>query len=421
MKKIVLLLIVTSASFTAVAQTQEPQSTSEQTRARTVAANTATADEEDVDNTIDPVTSLRDELAAAATDVDRNRLQLKLADLLLTNGQKTEALAELHQIARSNSFDPVGLYNLGNAFARLGEAEFAINAYRTAIEQRNGWYSRALNNLGVVQLRVGRWDEAYDALVSALKIEGFRYAEASYNLGRVYAARGQDDLASREWRRALAVDPQHAAAALALARVRNEDTIVVESRRPKSKPATVKVAEKPSSVVTGPSAAKPFTLDQRSFDYLQRARDAFERGKLTEAVSNFRSVLKLQGGYFPPATLELSFALIRLSRNDEALASLLEVTKRDGARYPISYYHLARLYELKGELKPAEAGYAQAANAPGNHPQFLLDLCRVREKMGDFKGALEAFENFLKLVPEGEQRPVGSDERLAELRAKAPQ
>lgn len=418
MKNIVfsLILIATATVSFAAAQTQEPK-----TRARTVASNT-TPGEKDIDNATDPVASLRDEIAAAATDADRHHLQLKLADLLLTNGQKTEALAELHQIAKSNAFDPVGFYNLGNAFARFGETEFAINAYRTAIEQRKGRYSRALNNLGVVLLRVGRWDEAYDALLSALKIEGFRYAEASYNLGRVYAARGQNDLASREWRRALKVDPQHAAAAQALARVRNEDTIVVESRPTNSKPAAVRVAEKSSPAVAGPTAstaAKPFTLDQNSYDYLQRARDAFERGKMTEAVSNFQRVLKLQGGYFPPASLELSFALIRLQRNDEALASLLEVTKRDGARYPISYFHLARLYELKGELKLAETAYSQAASAPGNNPQFLLDLSRVREKMGDFKGALEAFENFLKLAPEQGQQPAGSDERLAELRAKA--
>src|SRR5262249_9717755 len=137
------------------------------------------------------------------------------------------------------------------------------------------------------------------------------------------------------------------------------------------------------------SAPKALELDQTSFDYLQRARNASERGKMTEAVDNFRRVLNREGGYFAPANLELSFALLSLKRNDEALASLLEVTKRDGSRYPISYYHLARLYELKGELKLAEAAFSQAAP---NNPQFLLDVCRVREKLSDYKGSLEAME-----------------------------
>ncbi len=57
-------------------------------------------------------------------------------------------------------------------------------------------------------------------------------------------------------------------------------------------------------------------------------------------------------------------------------------------------------------------------SAPPN-AQFLLDLSRVREKLGDFKGSLEALEKGLKLMQEQGQKPVWSDERLAELRAKA--
>src|ERR1051325_7372118 len=185
---------------------------------------------QDVDNTKDPVLVLRDQLEAAPNALERNRLQLKLADLLLTTGHKPEAMTELNSVAHSTDFDPVGFYNLGNTFARLGETEAAITAYRAAINQRSGRYSRAYNNLGVVLLRAGRWDEAYDALVSALNIESFRYAEASYNLGRLYAARGLHDLAAREWRRALAVDPKHDAAAAALAAGGTDEEIVVQSQ-----------------------------------------------------------------------------------------------------------------------------------------------------------------------------------------------
>ena len=303
-----------------------------------------------------------------------------------------------------DNFDPIGFYNRGNEYARAGNTEAAIAAYRKAIEQRKGHYSRALNNLGVVLLRVGRWDEAQEALQSALQLENFRYAEASYNLGRVYAARGQHDLASREWRRALAINPQHDAAKQALANVGNEARIVVT-------PAPLKSA-RPAA----PSAAKTLELDQASFDFLQQARSAAERGKMNEAVENFRRVLSRQDGYFAPANLELSYALVRLNRCDEALANLLEVSKRDGARFPISYFHLARLYERKGELKLAEAAFAQAA--PTNS-QFLLDLSRVREKLGDYKGSLEAMERYLKLMRDQGQKPVWSDAHLAELRMKA--
>jgi tetratricopeptide (TPR) repeat protein len=376
----------------------------------------------DIDNTPDPVARLREQIKAASTAAERNQLQLKLADLFAATGHKTEALAELQVVAKSDSFDPIGFYNLGNSFARLGESEAAMAAYRTAIEQRKGRYSRAYNNLGVVLFRAGSWDEAYDAFLSALKLEGFRYAEASYNLGRVYAARGQNDLAAREWRRALAVNPEHDAAAQALANVRTEERILVSSRPAKAaSPATdVTVATKSPGLASSAAAtaSKSLELDQASFDFLQRARSASERGKMLEAVDNFRRVLNRQGGYFPPANLELSFALLSLKRNDEALANLIQVAQRDGARYPISYFHLARLYEMKGELKLAEAAFSQAATTyqPTN-AQFLLDLSRVREKLGDYKGALESMEKFIMLVQS--QKPAWADDRLAELRSKA--
>jgi tetratricopeptide (TPR) repeat protein len=356
----------------------------------------------------DPVVTLKTQIEGATTDSDRIRLQLKLADLLLSTGHQTQALAELNSIAGSNAFDPVGFYNLGNAFARLGNNESAIAAYRNAIQQRKGYYSRALNNLGVVLLRTGRWDEAQETLLSALRLENFRYAEASYNLGRVYSARGQNDLAAREWRRVLAIDPQHDAAKLALANAGNEERIVVAAAQPLKQP--VATASK------SPAAPRPLEIDQTSYDILQRARSAAERGKLTEAVADYQRLLRRQSGYFPPANLELSYALLTLKRYDEALANLIEVTKRDGARYPISYFHLARLYERNGDLKLAEAAFAQVA--PTN-TQFLLDLSRIREKLGDYDGSLEAMDRYLKQLQEQGQRPVWAEARLAELRTKA--
>lgn len=363
----------------------------------------------------DPIQSLRDQIAAASVVQDRNRLQLKLAEELSKSGRKTEAVNELSAILKANDFDPISYYNLGNAFARLGETESAITAYRRAIEQRNGSYSRAHNNLGVLMLREGRWDEAYDAFLAALKLENFRYAEASYNLGRVYSARGQNDLAMREWRRALAVDPKHDAAAQALARGDSDDDVIVVAPKVKSaKPTATAVNTSASSRPVG-----RLTLDQTSYDFLQRARGASERGKTLDAVDNYKRVLNREGGYFAPANLELSYALLSLKRYDEAQAQLLQVSQRDGARYPVSYFHLARLYELKGDLKLAEAAFSKAheSNVTAN-ARYLLDVSRVREKQGDFKGALEAMERYVTLVQQQGDKPAWSDERLAALRAK---
>jgi len=358
--------------------------------------------------------------AIAQTASERNAEQLKLAQELAGTGHRAEALAELNKIASSSEFDPVGFYNLGNAFARLDESEAAIRAYRRAIEQRAGGYSKAQNNLGVVLLREGRWDEAYQAFNAALKLENFRYAEASYNLGRLYAARGERDLAVREWRRALLVNPKHAAAAQALARGGDDDVIVVEKAPPVAKPTAGSNAVPMVAKASASGRPGKLTIDQTGYDFLQRARSASERGKMVEAVEDFRRVLNRQGGYFPPANLELSYALLSLKRYDEALGQLLQVSQRDGARYPVSYFHLARVYEFRGEFKLAEAAFSQAVDAYGStNVQFLLDLSRVREKQNDFKGALEAMERYATLAEQQGQKPAWCDERLAQLRAKA--
>ena len=368
----------------------------------------------------DPIADLRHKIESA-TDVEKLRLQLKLADQLVTAGRQPEALAELVKASSTDIFDPTSFYNIGNSFAGLGATDAAINSYRKAIEQRKGNYSRAYNNMGVILLRSGRWDEAHQAFLAALKLESFRYAEASYNLGRLYAAQGQNDLAVREWRRALSVDPEHSAAAEALSRNTGGDRIVVEPKLVNEpKPKLSGSVEPPSSNSVSSSArSRNLTIDAVSFDYLQRARNASDHGNSSDAIDNYRRLIVRQGGYFAPANLEMSYALITLKRYDEALTNLLQVAKNDGTRYPISYYHLARVYENKGELKQAEQAFTQAANAYGPESnQFLLDLSRVREKQGNYKGALEAMEKYVKQVEAKGLKYEWSDGRLSALRQK---
>ena len=166
----------------------------------------------------DRIGVLRAQIREAKDATERARLQRTLVDYLVALNRKSEAIAELRAMVRESRVDAVGLYNLGNALARLGEGDAAIDAYRKAIDQRKGKYPHALNNLGVVLIRQSRWDEALEALQAALKQENMRYGEASYNLGRLYWARNETKQAIDAWTRALALQPDHLDAALALAR-----------------------------------------------------------------------------------------------------------------------------------------------------------------------------------------------------------
>ena len=353
----------------------------------------------------------------------RLREQLKVVEQMVAQGLKQEALAELHSLAAEDRFDPQGFYNIGNAFARLDATDPAIRAYRKAIEQRKGNYSRASNNLGVILLRQGFWDQAYDAFLGALRTENFHYAEASYNLGRLYAARGETERAVREWNRAITVDPKHSAAAQALRGAGSLSRSTSKSNVEPRATNTDRVAAGNRNTLTpanAPAPAPVFTLDSETHELLQLARNAHEKGRYQEAVDNFQRVIARKGGYFSPANLELSYALMELRRNDEAIAALLLVAEKDAARFPITYYHLGRLYEQRGELPLAEENYLRATQAHQvDNAQFLLNLSGVREKRGDFAGALVAMENYVKRKEQLGQRPEWSDARLASLREKA--
>ena len=221
-------------------------------------------------------------------------------------------------------------------------------------------------------------------------------------------------MAVREWRRVLVLDPKHTAAAEALAHISDEGRVTVASEKSSD-------TEKPApKVATNNSAStRSLVLDPVGFDLLQRARSQSEKGKTIDAINCYRRLLSRQGGYFAPANLELSFVLLTFQRYDEAVGNLQMVATRDGSRYPISYYHLGRVYEGKGDLKQAEVWFSQAAAAFGKkNVQFLLDISRVREKQGNFKGALEAMESYLSTVGEQGEPPSWSNERLSALRAK---
>jgi tetratricopeptide (TPR) repeat protein len=435
------------------------------TRTRLAPAETTAAPKSEAASTpsdANDLDALRAQIETTSADGERGRLQRQLVEQLTAANDKGAALSELRLLLHEDRFDPPFFYNLGNALARLGDASAATDAYRKAISQRHGHYARALNNLGVILTRQGQWEEAQDALVAALGEEHNTYAEASYNLGRLYLLRGEAGLAIREWQHTLALEPTHADAATALARAYAEDgdakrglavldaytarttrtgagvpLPVVYTRREIA--ANVSEAKeenaggansmgvnrsdvRSANVNRGAmarTALHPLAVDPMTYELLQRARAARDASRHEAAVKAYRDVLARERGYFPPANLELAFSLANLRRNDEAIAALTTLTERDGARYPVAYYHLGRLYESAGQLDRAAANFTRAAELYGDtNPQMLVDLTRVREKLGDDAGALAALESFIKIIEREGTTPEWAQEKLAKLRAK---
>lgn len=404
---------------------------------------------------------LRTEIEDTKAGAERTRLQRALVERLIELKREPEALDALRLMIHEDRYDPPFFFNTGNALARLGDASAAEDAYRKAILQRRGNYARALNNLGVILIRQGHWDEAQETFAAALLQENHAYPEASYNLGRLYLLRGEADLAIREWTRTLRLEPTHADAAAALARTYAQDgdtdrgisvldnfvaratrggsgipREIAEARREIVAAADMdRDTDTNANAKTGASDAafgnrarpassnvnsRALSVDRATYDLLRAARARREQGSYEESVKVYRNVLaRSPAGYFPPANLELGAALINLRRDREAIAALTPLTERDGARFPVAYYHLGRLYEREGELARAAEHFARAAELFGDtNPQVLIDLSRTREKTSDFAGALAAVNTYAAFIARQGTVPAWVGERQAKLKQK---
>lgn len=378
------------------------------------------------------IAQLRRTVQSGKTDAERAQASRQLVELLIAANRREEAISELRRAFVVERFDPVGFYNIGNQFARLNDPASAANAYRKAIEQRRGNYAKALNNLGVVLMRLGDLDAAQEAFIAALKQENFTYAEASYNLGRLYDRRGETGLAINAWQRALSLQPAHTEARLALARAlaHEGDTktalaLLLSAQIPTDVATQQKVSEARRAITEiaarNPSGNKNAALNvsPATYELLKRARDARDAGRPEDAISLYQQATKSHGDVLAPASLELSFVLAGLKRNDEAIKTLEQLATRSGKDYPLAYYHLGRFYEGANRLEEAATNFTRAIELLGTtEPQMYLDLSRVREKQNDFEGALHATESYLTNVGKTERTPEGIVERLARLRQK---
>ncbi|HEX8502519.1 MAG TPA: tetratricopeptide repeat protein [Pyrinomonadaceae bacterium] len=418
------------------------------------------------------VEALRAQAEAAASPAERGRLRLGLAERLAEAGRRAESVALLREMLGEERFDPQLFYNAGNALARLDESEAAAEAYRKAIAQRRGSYSRAQHNLGVVLTRLGRWEEAEEALRAALRLESQTYAEASYSLGRLHALRGDRALAAAEWGRTLRLKPDHAEAVAALARTLAEagederalkllDAFGTRAQgRGESVPREVTLArgeivaaanvaaarramglKEPDAgadtAAAGESAlpdatallrgaraaegAEEAVVDGDSSTLLRAARAARAGERDEEAVALYGRAIREGGGYLAPANMEMGFTLFSMRRYEEAAAALLAVVRHDGARYPLVFHHLGRIYEHLGRLGEAGEAFARAAELAGEEsPQFYADLSRVREREGRSTDALSAAEAYVRVTARAAGGAPGwARERVESLKKKA--
>jgi tetratricopeptide (TPR) repeat protein len=100
---------------------------------------------------------------------------------------------------------------------------------------------------------------------------------------------------------------------------------------------------------------------------------------------------------------------------DAFVSYLSQAPKRLDLFSSLASHDLGVVYERMGEYTKAEGAYSAAAAIPGpSQAQAELDVARMRLRQGNKQGAIEAYQQFLKMHPFSEDRQTVV-EALAQL------
>ncbi len=161
----------------------------------------------------DPVRSVRIMVASRLADAPAEMLKPYQQEAL------AKSLLEYEEaMAYSLDFSFAG-FNLGNLYARMGEAQKAEMYYRTAIDI-DGLFIPARANLAVLLNSLGRNEEAEVQLKAALEAEPQAY-DLAYSLGLLLGEMGKYEEAEKYLAIAVAGMPDHPRAAYNLKQVRD--------------------------------------------------------------------------------------------------------------------------------------------------------------------------------------------------------
>lgn len=243
-------------------------------------------------------------------------------------------------------------FNLANLLNAKDEAAAALQAYDRVIAL-DPTFADARLNKGVLLQKLARTEEA---------IREFREIAASdvraaFNLGQCFKALGRFRDAELWYARALAFDPQHSEALLALAEICARAGRLGEA-----------IGHARAAV-----AARPTPETYSNLGELLR-----RNGDVQASLEAHKSALK-QGSDEPAFLFNYGAALLAAESVDEAAAVFARVLARDDT-FVGAYHGLAKTYEQKGRMDAAieelERGLARAPNNPDLTFQLALRQLR---------------------------------------------
>ncbi len=335
-----------------------------------------------------------------------------LAECCLNLGRFEEAVTLFERQASLLPRKAGPLAGAGLAMIQLGKRQEAEAALTASIRE-DPENPAALFGMGLLAAAGGRETEAIAFLERCVAAgRGSRTAPAYYNLGVLHERAGRSTEARRSFEQSLALDPHYIPAAMALARLLQNEQKADQA---------IGVLEKALGNRSAPEAR------------LQLGRLLIGSGRTDEAIAQFQRIVKDDPDH-APAHLELGLAFRRhgdvagsvkcfrralaldpkdpgvklhlgvslaQDGNLEEARTFLEGAVKDAPHWAQARYNLGVLLAMQRELQAAAREFAEAvrldpadAGARNAFGQVLLELKRPEEALAQFNEALKIDPHF---------------------------
>ena len=306
--------------------------------------------------------------------------------LALMNLEQLEASGEA--LRHALELDPKhtsALQNSAELLRKQGRYEDAVEAYGTVLK-RDSRYALAYAGLGDALFQLQRYEAAVDALTTALEIQpGLPFAGKLYLLmGRAARALGQLGSAEGHFRRAMALDPDEAAALLDLAAV-----LRAQGRRDESDALMSRARElRPNDPANLQNIAEALRKEQRYDD----------------ALAAYREVLAISPD-FALAHAGMGDTLFRLERYEESFDAMERaLSSQPDLEAAGSLHSLAgQAAQRLNRVDQAAHHYAEAVRIDPRDSASIDRLAMVRFGQQQYEAALALYRNLLELTPDSAQ------------------
>ena len=201
-------------------------------------------------------------------------------------------------------------FRLGNALAKKGELDQAIEQYQQGLEISPTDYA-ARSDLGLTLAQAGQLEEAISQYRQALRIGPHSYT-THYNLGNALLRLGQPGQAVSHYAEAVRLKPDHAKALI------NWANALLEDKREDEAIARFRAALETESV-----RAQPDLLLKA---HVNLGNALFGRGELDQAITEYRQALRIRPDHFR-THYNLGLALQRQDRIEEAIQEYRETLR----------------------------------------------------------------------------------------------